>query len=51
VIKIRYAELPDGLHAQVERCGRQTIIHLAAGLSASQRREALGRLIRTRAAG
>jgi hypothetical protein len=47
VIKIRYAELPDGLHAQVERCGRQTIIHLAPGLSAPQRRDALGRLIRT----
>lgn len=47
MIKIRYAELPDGLHAHVERCGRHTLIHLAPGLSAPQRREALGRLIRT----
>ena len=46
MIKIRYAELADGLHAQVERSGRQTIIHLAPQLSAQQRREVLGRLVR-----
>jgi hypothetical protein len=47
VIKISYTELPDGLHAQVGRHRRQTIIRLAPGLSAPQRRDALSRLIRT----
>ena len=47
MIKISYTELPDGLHAQVGRHRRQTIIHLAPGLSAPQRRDALSRLIRT----
>jgi hypothetical protein len=47
VIKIRYADLPQGLHAQVRTCGRQPVIYLLPGLSPAQRRNALRRLIRT----
>ena len=46
VVKIRYAELPDGMHAQVQGSGRQTVIYLAPGLSPGQRAAALRRLIR-----
>jgi hypothetical protein len=46
MVKIRYAELPDGMHAQVQGGGRHTVIYLAPGLSPVQRRAALRRLIR-----
>ena len=46
MIKIRYADLPHGLHARVHTVGRRTVIYLLPGLSAVQRRDALGRLIR-----
>ena len=46
MIKIRYAELPRGLHADVRTCGQRPVIYLLPGLSAAQRRDALGRLIR-----
>jgi len=47
VIKIRYADLPQGLHAQVRGGGRRPVIYLLPGLSPAQRRDALRRLIRT----
>ncbi|HUY49208.1 MAG TPA: hypothetical protein VMV92_26395 [Streptosporangiaceae bacterium] len=47
MIKIRYADLPEGLHAQVRARGRRTVIYLIPGLSPAQRRHALRRLIRT----
>jgi hypothetical protein len=47
VIKIRYCDLPQGRHAQVHAAGRRRVIYLLPGLSPAQRRDALGRLIRT----
>jgi len=47
VIKIRYADLPQGLHAQVRTGGRRPVIYLLPGLSPAQRRDALRRLVRT----
>jgi hypothetical protein len=47
VIKIRYADLPQGLHAQLRTCGRRRVIYLLPGLSPAQRRDALRRLTRT----
>ena len=47
MIKIRYADLPQGLHADVRTCGRRPVIYLLPGLSPAQRRVALRRLIRT----
>ena len=47
MIKIRYADLPHGLHADVRTCGKRPVIYMLPGLSAAQRRDALGRLIRT----
>ncbi len=47
MIKIRYADLPHGLHADVRSCGGRPVIYLLPGLSAAQRRDALRRLIRT----
>ncbi|HEY5353960.1 MAG TPA: hypothetical protein VIK57_16040, partial [Streptosporangiaceae bacterium] len=47
MIKIRYADLPQGLHAQVRADGRRPVIYLLPGLSPAQRRDALRRLIRT----
>jgi hypothetical protein len=47
VIKIRYADLPQGLHAQLRSCGRRRVIYLLPGLSPAQRRDALRRLTRT----
>jgi hypothetical protein len=41
VIKIRYADLPGGLHARVEVHGRRAVIYLRPGLSRAQRRTAL----------
>ncbi len=47
MIKIRYADLPQGRHAQVRPGGRRPVIYLLPGLSPAQRRDALRRLIRT----
>ena len=47
MIKIRYADLPQGLHADVRASGRRPVIYLLPGLSPAQRRDALRRLIRT----
>jgi hypothetical protein len=44
VVKIRYAELPAGLHVSAEPHGRDTIIYLQPGLTAGQRRAALTRV-------
>jgi hypothetical protein len=41
VIKIRYAELPAGLHVRTEAHGRSTVIYLLPGLSPAARRAAL----------
>jgi hypothetical protein len=41
LIKIRYAELPAGLHVRTEARGRSTIIYLLPGLSPAERRAAL----------
>jgi hypothetical protein len=43
VIKIRYADLPGGLHVRVAASGRDTIIYLLPGLTTMQRRAALHR--------
>ena len=43
-MKIRYAELPVGLHVSAEPRGRDTIIFLQPGLTASQRHAALARV-------
>ena len=51
MVKIRYAELPDGLHAQVRGSGRRTVIYLAPGLSPGQRAAARRRLIRASRSG
>jgi hypothetical protein len=47
VIKIRYADLPQGLHKPVRNGGRRPVVCLLPGLSPAQRRDALRRLIRT----
>jgi len=44
MVKIRYSELPAGLHVSAESQGRQTIIYLHPGLTAQQRRAALVRV-------
>lgn len=41
MIKIRYTDLPEGLHGEVRQEGAKTSIHLAPGLSRAQRRAAL----------
>jgi hypothetical protein len=43
MITIRYADLPEGLHAQAERRGRRTVIYLRPGLTPEQRRRGLRR--------
>jgi hypothetical protein len=43
VIKIRYADLPGGLHVRVAASGKDTIIYLLPGLTTMQRRAALRR--------
>jgi hypothetical protein len=43
VIKIRYADLPGGLHVRVAASGNDTIIYLLPGLTTVQRRAALRR--------
>jgi hypothetical protein len=44
MVKIRYSELPAGLHVSAETRGRSTIIYLLPGLTAPQRRAALIRV-------
>jgi hypothetical protein len=43
MITIRYADLPEGLHAQAETRGRRTVIYLRPGLTAEERRRSLRR--------
>jgi hypothetical protein len=51
LIKIRYTELPAGLHVRTEAHGRSTIIYLLPGLSPAERRAALLRARRGAALG
>jgi hypothetical protein len=44
LIRIRYSDLPAGLHARAEAQGRNTMIYLLPGLAAADRRAALRRL-------
>ncbi len=44
MVKIRYSELPAGLHVTAEQHGRDTIIYLQPGLTPEQRRAALIRV-------
>jgi hypothetical protein len=44
LIKIRYADLPAGLHVRAEADGRNTIIYLLPGLTHNERRAALLRV-------
>jgi hypothetical protein len=46
LIKIRYTDLPAGLHARAEAQGRSTIVYLLPGLTPLERRAALGRVRR-----
>jgi hypothetical protein len=48
MVKIRYLDLPAGLHVSAERRGRTTIIYLLPGLTAEQRRAAI---VRARSSG
>jgi hypothetical protein len=43
MVKIRYADLPGGLHARAEARGRHAIVYLRPGLTQAQRREGLRR--------
>jgi uncharacterized membrane protein YgcG len=43
VIKIRYADLPGGLHIRAVASGKDTIIYLLPGLTAEQRQAAMRR--------
>jgi hypothetical protein len=51
LIKIRYSDLPAGLHVRVEKDRRGTIIWLLPGLSLDQRRAALLRVRRNASMG
>jgi hypothetical protein len=44
LIRIRYSDLPAGLHARAEAQGRSTVIYLLPGLAAADRRAAVRRL-------
>ena len=44
MVKIRYSELPAGLHVTAEQHGGDTIIYLQPGLTPAQRRAALIRV-------
>lgn len=44
MVKIRYSELPAGLHVVAEACRRGTIVYLLPGLTPAQRRAALVRV-------
>jgi len=43
VIKIRYSDLPSGLHVRADIQGRNTILYLLPGLTAAQRKAAIRR--------
>jgi len=43
VIKIRYSDLPGGLHVRADIQGRNTILYLLPGLTAAQRKAAIRR--------
>lgn len=43
MITIRYANLPEGLHAQAEARGRRTVLYLRPGLTPEQRRHGVRR--------
>lgn len=47
MIKIRYTDLPAGLHVRAETSGRHTVIYLLPGLSHGERRAALLRARRS----
>ncbi len=51
MIKIRYAELPAGLHVRTQSHGRSTVIYLAPGLTPPERRAALIRARRSASMG
>jgi hypothetical protein len=51
LIKIRYADLPPGLHVRAEANGRDTIIYLLPGLTHAERRAALLRVRRSASMG
>jgi hypothetical protein len=44
MVKIRYSELPSGLHVSAVQHGRRTIIYLKPGLTAAERHAALVRV-------
>ncbi len=44
MVKIRYAELPAGLHVHARRSRGDTIVYLLPGLTAAERRVALNRV-------
>jgi hypothetical protein len=44
VIKIRYADLPGGLHIRAVARGKDTVVYLVPGLTAMQRQAALRRI-------
>ena len=44
MVKIRYSDLPVGLHVIAEREGRDTVVYLLPGLTPAQRRAALLRV-------
>jgi hypothetical protein len=44
MVKIRYANLPGGLHVRAVTHGRHTVIYLLPGLTLEQRRAALRRV-------
>src|SRR5580704_8387422 len=47
LIKIRYADLPAGLHVRAAADGRHTIVYLLPGLTRAERRAALLRIRRS----
>jgi len=47
MISIRYADLPEGLHAQAAVSGKRTIIYLRPGLTPEQRRHSLRRAMQS----
>ena len=51
LIKIRYADLPGGLHVRTEASGRSTIIYLLPGLTPAERQSALLRVRRSASMG
>ena len=51
MIKIRYSELPAGLHVRAETHGRSTFIYLVPGLTLAERRAALLRIRRSASMG